>query len=108
MANSLSLTACKTRREYWKKWNAGHPENRKATRARYWENRAKNFYGPDYEGPKPGQDLSDHARDVRKMYYREYRKTHAEDLKRNIENYWERQAEKSKHSENTGKGITKT
>lgn len=88
----LSKKATNTRREYLRTWNAEHPENTRATRSRYWEKKAKEFYGPDYVGPKEGEDLSKQARRIRNRYYKEYRKKNPEVIKKNISDYWERKA----------------
>lgn len=93
MASLPLTTEAKTaRREYLRSWNADNPEKVRQIKSRYWEKKAREFYGVDYKAPENETDLSDHARNVRKMYYKAYRKNHPDTVRRSIVNYWERKA----------------
>lgn len=86
----LSPEAAKTRREYYRKWRANNRKADKATKFRYWEKKAQEYYGADYIGPLPGEELSRQAREVRRKYYAEYRKKNPTIIKKAYSNYWER------------------
>ncbi len=88
----LSSEAASARSEYFKLYRAEHPESIKAVRLRYWEKKAQEFYGVDYVGPKPGEELSSQARELRRKYYADYREKNSEAIKKSHKAYWERKA----------------
>lgn len=57
-----------------------------------WENKAKKTYGKNYIPPRPNEDISIQALELRRKYQREYRKTHPDMFKRANRNFWERKA----------------
>lgn len=89
---TLTNTATRCRREYYRKWRSINPEKEKLIKLRYWEKKAKQLYGEDYVPPLPGEVISKQARDTRRNYFREYQKKNAEAIKRNTANYWEKKA----------------
>ena len=86
----LSPEAAKTRRKYYREWRAKNRGADKAIKFRYWEKKAQEYYGADYVGPLPGEELSRQARDVRRKYYAEYRKKNQTNINKTYSNYWER------------------
>lgn len=89
---TLSAKATDARRDYLRSWNAEHPEKNREACARYWEKKAKEFYGVDYVPPKDGEGLSRQARRLRNRYQKEYRKKNPDIIKKNVKDYWERKA----------------
>ena len=88
----LSEKAKEARRAYQRKWKTENPEKVKRAQYAKWENKAKEVHGRFYEPPRNGEPLSRQARELRKEYYKEYRRTHPEDIKRATVRYWERKA----------------
>lgn len=82
----------RARRDYFKEWNQKHPESVRAYNRRKWENKAKSLHGNAYEPPANDGELSEQARQIRNDYYKEYRRTHPENVKRTIKNFWSRKA----------------
>lgn len=86
----LSTKARTFRNESAKTWRKNNPENVQAIRRRYWEKKAREHYGPKYEGPENDNELSAQAVGIRRAYYATYRKNNPEIIARSISNYWER------------------
>lgn len=80
------------RRAYFRSWNQAHPENVKAHNLKKWETKAKNLYGDYYQPPSKDGELSDQARQIRNDYYKEYRRTHPENVNEAITKFWHRKA----------------
>lgn len=91
----LSPEATKSRREYYRTWRAKNRKCDKATKLRYWEKKAKDYYGEDYTGPEVAGELSRQAREVRRKYYAEYRKNNQETVNRAYMSYWEKKAKEN-------------
>ena len=89
----LSTEARTLRNDHFKTWRKTHPENTQATRRRYWEKKAREHYGKDYEPPKDDTTLSPQAVKIRRDYYASYRKNNPEIVNKAITNYWERKAQ---------------
>ena len=88
----LSPEAKTSRREYYRKWRANNRDTDRATKCRYWEKKAQEYYGADYIGPNSDGELSRQAREVRRKYFAEYRSKHPETINKAYQNYWERKA----------------
>jgi len=86
----LSTKARTLRNESAKTWRKNNPENVQAIRRRYWEKKAREHYGKDYEPPKDDTTLSPQAVKIRRDYYASYRKNNPDIIAKSISNYWER------------------
>lgn len=88
----LSTKARTLRNDHVKNWRQTHPENIQATRRRYWEKKAREHYGKDYQPPKDDAVLSPQAVEMRRAYNASYRKKNPDTVNKAITNYWERKA----------------
>lgn len=94
----LSPEAAKSRRDYYRKYRNENKDIVRATKLRYWEKKAQEYYGVDYVGPESPEELSRQAQEVRRKYYAAYRTRKPEVISKATKNYWERKANNEKES----------
>lgn len=88
----LSPLAKKIRNEHSSRYKKAHPEKNRQYILRHWENVAKDIYGKDYKGPTSPDRLSEHAKEARRRYQREYKKKNADKYRKYYADYWEKKA----------------
>lgn len=90
----LSPEATALRAENMRQWRRDHPDKARATGLRYWEKKARIYYGDDYQAPTTPDVLSPQAVEMRRRYYATYRKNNPDIIERTTTNYWERKVKK--------------
>jgi len=78
-------------KEYRKTWGANNPERIRANFLKFWEKKAAEHYGDEYQGPGAGK-LSAQAQEMKRRYNLEYRHRNREKVRAAQRDYWERKA----------------
>lgn len=88
----LSPLAKRLRNDRINQYHKDHPEKTKRYVNAHWENKAKELYGKDYKGPSNPDEMSEHAKEARRKYWREYQRKNPDKVKQYSAKYWERKA----------------